>query len=92
MTNASKTTFEVILEIWKGFAKPFTNLFASAIFLMVIVAVSGAVYPAIIQQVFNHLSGEETFLKYNFPEILKKISVDKKVRLFTINVKSFITF
>ena len=66
MTNASKKTFEVIQEIWKGFAKPFTGLFAFAIFLMVIVAVSGAVYPAIIQQVFNHLAGEETIFQYNF--------------------------
>jgi subfamily B ATP-binding cassette protein MsbA len=33
---------------------------------MVIVAVSGAVYPAIIQQVFNHLAGEETIFQYNF--------------------------
>ena len=66
MTNASKKTFEVIQEIWKGFAKPFTSLFAFAIFLMVIVAVSGAVYPAIIQQVFNHLAGEETIFQYNF--------------------------
>ena len=66
MTNASKTTFEVIQEIWEGFAKPFTSLFAYAILLMVVVAVSGAVYPAIIQQVFNHLSGEDTILKYNF--------------------------
>ena len=66
MTNASKKTFEVIQEIWKGFAKPFTGLFAFAIFLMVMVAVSGAVYPAIIQQVFNHLAGEETIFQYNF--------------------------
>ena len=66
MTNASKKTFEVIQEIWKGFAKPFTSLFAFAIFLMVIVAVSGAVYPAIIQQVFNHLAGEKTIFQYNF--------------------------
>ncbi len=66
MTNASKTTFEVIQEIWEGFAKPFTSLFAYAILLMVVVAVSGAVYPAIIQQVFNHLSGEDSILKYNF--------------------------
>ena len=66
MTNASKKTFEVIQEIWKGFAKPFTGLFAFAIFLMVIVAVSGAVYPAIIQQVFNHLAGEKTIFQYNF--------------------------
>lgn len=66
MTNASKKTFEVIQEIWRGFAKPFTGLFAFAIFLMVIVAVSGAVYPAIIQQVFNHLAGEETIFQYNF--------------------------
>ena len=66
MTNASKKTFEVIQEIWKGFAKPFTGLFAFAIFLMVIVAVSGAVYPAIMQQVFNHLAGEETIFQYNF--------------------------
>ena len=66
MTNASKKTFEVIQEIWKGFAKPFTGLFAFAIFLMVIVAVSGAVYPAIIQQVFNHLAGEETIFQFNF--------------------------
>ena len=66
MTNASKKTFEVIQEIWKGFAKPFTGLFAFAIFLMVIVAVSGAVYPAIIQQVFNHLAGEETIFQHNF--------------------------
>ena len=66
MTNASKKTFEVIQEIWKGFAKPFSGLFAFAIFLMVIVAVSGAVYPAIIQQVFNHLAGEETIFQYNF--------------------------
>ena len=66
MTNASKKTFEVIQKIWKGFAKPFTSLFAFAIFLMVIVAVSGAVYPAIIQQVFNHLAGEETIFQYNF--------------------------
>lgn len=66
MTNASKKTFEVIQEIWKGFANPFTGLFAFAIFLMVIVAVSGAVYPAIIQQVFNHLAGEETIFQYNF--------------------------
>ena len=66
MTNVSKKTFEVIQEIWKGFAKPFTGLFAFAIFLMVIVAVSGAVYPAIIQQVFNHLAGEETIFQYNF--------------------------
>ena len=73
MTNASKTTFEVIQEIWKGFAKPFTSLLVFAIFLMVIVAVSGAVYPAIIQQVFNHLSGEETILKYNFLTIVDLI-------------------
>ncbi len=66
MTNASKKTYEVIQEIWKGFAKSFTGLFAFAIFLMVIVAVSGAVYPAIIQQVFNHLAGEETIFQYNF--------------------------
>ena len=66
MTNASKKTFEVIQKIWKGFAKPFTSLFAFAIFLMVIVAVSGAVYPAIIQQVFNHLAGEKTIFQYNF--------------------------
>ena len=70
MTNASKTTFEVIKEIWKSFAKPFTSLLVFAIFLMVIVAVSGAVYPAIIQQVFNHLSGEETILKHSFLTIV----------------------
>ena len=75
MINASKKTFEVIQEIWKGFAKPFTGLFAFAIFLMVIVAVSGAVYPAIIQQVFNHLSGEETILKYNFENIVPLIII-----------------
>ena len=66
MTHTSKTTSQVIQEIWVRFAKPFKGLFAVAILLMIIVAASGAVYPAIMQQVFNHLAGEQTIFKYNF--------------------------
>ena len=66
MTHASKTTFQVIQEIWSRFAKPFKGLFVVAIFLMIVVAASGAIYPAIMQQVFNHLAGEQTIFKYNF--------------------------
>ena len=66
MTHVSKTTFQVIREIWISFAKPFKGLFVVAILLMIVVAASGAIYPAIMQQVFNHLAGEQTIFKYNF--------------------------
>lgn len=66
MTHVSKTTFQVIQEIWSRFAKPFKGLFVVAILLMIVVAASGAIYPAIMQQVFNHLAGEQTIFKYNF--------------------------
>ena len=66
MTHVSNTTFQVIQEIWSRFAKPFKGLFVVAILLMIVVAASGAIYPAIMQQVFNHLAGEQTIFKYNF--------------------------
>ena len=66
MSKQENTTIAVIKEIWKRFATPFVGLFFTAIILMIIVAISGAVYPAIMQQVFNHLAGEETVFKNNF--------------------------
>ena len=66
MSQTTKTTFVVIQKIWFRFAKPFRAIFFTAIFLMIIVAASGAIYPAMMQQVFNYLAGEETLFKQNF--------------------------
>ena len=66
MPKSESKTSVVYREIWSRFAKPFTRLFIIAIFLMIIVAASSAIYPAMMQQVFNHLAGEETLIKHNF--------------------------
>ena len=65
MAKSESKTSVVYREIWSRFAKPFTRLFLTAIFLMIIVATSSAIYPATMQQVFNHLAGEETLIKHN---------------------------
>ncbi len=66
MSQSTNTTFLIIKKIWLRFAKPFRGLFLIAILLMIIVAASGAIYPAMMQQVFNYLAGEETLFKQNF--------------------------
>ena len=66
MSQSTNTTFVVIQKIWRRFAKPFQGLFLAAILLMIIVAASAAIYPAMMQQVFNYLAGEETLFKHNF--------------------------
>ena len=75
MAKSESKTSVVYREIWSRFAKPFTRLFIIAIFLMTIVAASSAIYPAIMQQVFNHLAGEETFIKHNFITIVPIIII-----------------
>ena len=75
MAKSESKTSVVYREIWSRFAKPFTRLFIIAIFLMIIVAASSAIYPAIMQQVFNHLAGEETFIKHNFITIVPIIII-----------------
>ena len=75
MAKSESKTSVVYREIWSRFAKPFTRLFIIAIFLMTIVAASSAIYPAIMQQVFNHLAGEETFIKDNFITIVPIIII-----------------
>ncbi len=86
MTHVSNTTFQVIQEIWRRFAKPFKGLFVVAILLMIVVAASGAIYPAIMQQVFNHLAGEQTIFKYNFliivPSSIIFIALVKAVAMY----------
>ena len=75
MAKSESKTSVVYREIWSRFAKPFTRLFIIAIFLMIIVAASSSIYPAIMQQVFNHLAGEETFIKHNFITIVPIIII-----------------
>ena len=75
MAKSESKTFVVYREIWSRFAKPFTRLFIIAIFLMIIVSASSSIYPEIMQQVFNHLSGEETFIKHNFITVVPIIII-----------------
>ncbi len=66
MSQLTSKTSVVIQKIWRRFAIPFKGLFSTAILLMILVAASAAIYPAIMQQVFNYLAGEETLFKQNF--------------------------
>ncbi len=75
MSHTANTTFVVLQKIWVKFAKPFRGLFSMAILLMIIVAASGAIYPAMMQQVFNYLAGEETLFKYNFLTIVPTVII-----------------
>ncbi len=75
MSHTANTTFVVLQKIWLKFAKPFRGLFSMAILLMIIVAASGAIYPAMMQQVFNYLAGEETLFKYNFLTIVPTVII-----------------
>ena len=75
MSHTANTTFVVLQKIWFKFAKPFRGLFSMAILLMIIVAASGAIYPAMMQQVFNYLAGEETLFKYNFLNIVPTVII-----------------
>ena len=76
------TARQILRRLWQGYVSHYRLLLAQALLLMVVVAATGAAYPALIQQVFDNLAEEQAGMIWLVPLIIILLSGTKGVAMY----------
>ena len=76
------TARQILRRLWQGYVSHYRLLLAQALLLMVVVAATGAAYPALIQQVFDNLAKEQAGMIWLVPLIIILLSGTKGVAMY----------